>query len=54
VLECVPALVGKAISDALEIPVIGIGAGPHVDGQVTARTCTCQFTLLDCDQLSSC
>ncbi|KAG5180303.1 ketopantoate hydroxymethyltransferase-domain-containing protein [Tribonema minus] len=34
VLECVPAVVGRAIADALEIPVIGIGAGPHTDGQV--------------------
>lgn len=34
VIECVPALVGKAISERLEIPIIGIGAGGHVDGQV--------------------
>lgn len=34
VIECVPALVGKAISERLEIPVIGIGAGGYVDGQV--------------------
>jgi len=34
VLECIPAPVGKAITDALEIPTIGIGAGPHTSGQV--------------------
>ena len=34
VLECVPAPVGKAITDALEIPTIGIGAGRHTSGQV--------------------
>ena len=34
VLECVPALLAKAISDTLTIPVIGIGAGVDVDGQV--------------------
>lgn len=34
VAECIPAPLGKALSDALEIPVIGIGAGPHTDGQV--------------------
>ena len=34
VLECVPSAVGQAISSQLEIPTIGIGAGPHVDGQV--------------------
>ncbi|KAJ8607287.1 hypothetical protein CTAYLR_009532 [Chrysophaeum taylorii] len=34
VLECVPPPLGRALSEALEIPVIGIGAGPHVDGQV--------------------
>ena len=34
VLECVPESVAKEISKALEIPVIGIGAGKNTDGQV--------------------
>lgn len=34
VLEYVAAPVAKLISDRLEIPTIGIGAGPHCDGQV--------------------
>lgn len=33
-LECVPNEVGQATTEALEVPVIGIGAGPHVDGQI--------------------
>ena len=34
VLECVPADDAAQITQALEIPTIGIGAGPHCDGQV--------------------
>jgi 3-methyl-2-oxobutanoate hydroxymethyltransferase len=34
VVELVPSAVGKILADALTIPVIGIGAGPDVDGQV--------------------
>jgi len=34
VLECVPTTVGKAVSEAVKIPILGIGAGPHVDCQV--------------------
>ncbi len=33
-LECVPAALGAAITEELNVPVIGIGAGPGVDGQI--------------------
>ncbi|CAK9065562.1 3-methyl-2-oxobutanoate hydroxymethyltransferase 1 [Durusdinium trenchii] len=34
VLECVPAIVAQQVAKAVDVPVIGIGAGPHTDGQV--------------------
>ena len=34
VLEKIPAALGKSVSESLRIPVIGIGAGGQVDGQV--------------------
>ncbi|UTW45063.1 3-methyl-2-oxobutanoate hydroxymethyltransferase [bacterium SCSIO 12696] len=34
VVECIPSELGKALSDNLDIPVIGIGAGPDTDAQV--------------------
>jgi 3-methyl-2-oxobutanoate hydroxymethyltransferase len=33
-LECVPNEVGETITSAIDLPVIGIGAGPSVDGQI--------------------
>ena len=33
-LECVPNELGKAITETVQVPVIGIGAGPSVDGQI--------------------
>ena len=34
VLEAMPAKLARTITDQLTIPTIGIGAGPHCDGQV--------------------
>lgn len=34
VVECIPATLGKQVSTAVDIPVIGIGAGSDCDGQV--------------------
>lgn len=34
VLEMIPTMVAKKITETLNIPTIGIGAGPHTDGQV--------------------
>ena len=33
-LECIPNEAGQLVTEALDVPVIGIGAGPHVDGQI--------------------
>lgn len=38
VLECVPQQLGRDISSALRIPVVGIGAGPGTDAQVLVLT----------------
>lgn len=34
VLEAVPDAVARAVTEAVPVPTIGIGAGPHCDGQV--------------------
>jgi len=34
VLEMIPDEVGRSVTESLAIPTIGIGAGPHCDGQV--------------------
>ena len=34
VVECIPATLGREVSETVDIPVIGIGAGVDCDGQV--------------------
>lgn len=34
VLEGIPDEVGRMVTEAIDVPTIGIGAGPHCDGQV--------------------
>ena len=34
VMECIPSGLAKVITAEISIPTIGIGAGPHCDGQV--------------------
>ena len=33
ILECIPTRLGEIITQSIEIPTIGIGAGPSCDGQ---------------------
>jgi 3-methyl-2-oxobutanoate hydroxymethyltransferase len=33
-LECIPSALGKTITEAASVPVIGIGAGPDTNGQI--------------------
>jgi 3-methyl-2-oxobutanoate hydroxymethyltransferase len=33
-LECIPSALGAEITAELDVPVIGIGAGPDTDGQI--------------------
>lgn len=34
VLEKIPSKLAKQVAETVKVPIIGIGAGPHVDGQV--------------------
>ena len=38
VLEGIPADVSKRVTESVSVPTIGIGAGPHCDGQVLVLT----------------
>ena len=44
VLEMVPAEAAKRVTEELSIPTIGVGAGPHVDGQLLVWTDWAGFT----------
>jgi 3-methyl-2-oxobutanoate hydroxymethyltransferase len=33
-LECIPTELGRLVTASVQVPVIGIGAGPHTDGQI--------------------
>jgi 3-methyl-2-oxobutanoate hydroxymethyltransferase len=34
ILECVPLELARIVTERLQVPTIGIGAGPHCDGQI--------------------
>lgn len=38
VLEGIPDVVARLVTEAISVPTIGIGAGPHTDGQVLVFT----------------
>jgi 3-methyl-2-oxobutanoate hydroxymethyltransferase len=38
VLEGIPAEVARRVTESVQVPTIGIGAGPHCDGQVLVVT----------------
>ncbi|QHC70386.1 3-methyl-2-oxobutanoate hydroxymethyltransferase [Rathayibacter sp. VKM Ac-2801] len=44
VLEMVPADAARQVTEELRIPTIGVGAGPHVDGQLLVWTDFAGFT----------
>jgi 3-methyl-2-oxobutanoate hydroxymethyltransferase len=44
VLEMVPADAAQRVTQELRIPTIGVGAGPHVDGQLLVWTDWAGFT----------
>ena len=44
VLEMVPSDVAARVTKELRIPTIGVGAGPHVDGQLLVWTDWAGFT----------
>lgn len=44
VLEAIPAELAQVITAAVSVPTIGIGAGPHCDGQVLVITDLLGFT----------
>jgi 3-methyl-2-oxobutanoate hydroxymethyltransferase len=44
VLEMVPSQIAKRVTEELRIPTIGVGAGPHVDGQLVVWTDWAGFT----------
>ena len=46
-LECVPSELAKNITESLEIPVIGIGAGVEVDGQIMVNYDLLGITQMD-------
>jgi 3-methyl-2-oxobutanoate hydroxymethyltransferase len=33
-LECIPTELGRKVTASVHVPVLGIGAGPHTDGQI--------------------